>query len=135
MPIVVGLSAPDVQALRVGLHPIPMPLSARALLDTGAEVTGIDPSLAKGLGLLGGGTVLVNLPAHGGMGIGFLHNISLTIVHPSGNSQDDLVFRDLSVLEMPLAALGYQAVIGRDVLIHCRFLFDGPGNQFVLSYQ
>src|SRR5258707_115107 len=33
-----------------------------------------------------------------------------------------------------LAVLGYEALIGRDVLAQCRFLFNGPRNRFLLAY-
>jgi hypothetical protein len=32
------------------------------------------------------------------------------------------------------APLGYQALIGRDVLARIRFLYDGPKNSFGLAY-
>jgi hypothetical protein len=58
----------------------------------------------------------------------------LAIVHPSGNARDNLVIRDLSVFEVSLTPLGYQVIIGRDVLAKCRFLYDGPGDEFELAY-
>ena len=41
---------------------------------------------------------------------------------------------DLLVVEVPLAVLGYQALVGRDVLGRCRFLYDGPSGRFKLTY-
>jgi hypothetical protein len=55
-------------------------------------------------------------------------------LNPTGNAQDHLVVPDLSVLELSLSSLGYQALIGRDLLARCRFLYDGPGNAFRLTY-
>jgi hypothetical protein len=63
-----------------------------------------------------------------------MYDASLTVVHPSGNVGDNLVLRHLSVLDLQLGPLGYQALIGRDVLAACRFSYDGPGNRFRLAY-
>ena len=46
----------------------------------------------------------------------------------------DFVVRDLLVVEMPLEAMALQALIGRDVLALCRFLYDGPAEHFELGY-
>jgi hypothetical protein len=80
------------------------------------------------------GSVTANLPGHGGLTVNALYDAGLTIVHPSGNPRDNLVVRDLTVLEVSLAALGYQVLIGRDVLARCRFLFNGPAGRFTLAY-
>jgi hypothetical protein len=132
--VMVGLSGSASQALRAGLRPVAPPVSTRAILDSGAEMTCVDPSIIQVLGLPFGGTVLVNLPAHGGMTLGILHDVSLTVVHPSGRARDDLVVRNPTVLEVALASLGYDVLIGRDVLAICRFLYHGPRNRFHLAY-
>ena len=62
------------------------------------------------------------------------YEVRLTVVQPSGNAALDLVLPELPVVELSLAALGYQALIGRDVLTGCRFLFDGPAGRFELGY-
>lgn len=130
----IGFSATQTQRLRSALRPIPQPISTRALLDTGAEATGVDQALIQALGLPTRGSVLANLPAHGGLTFGFLYDAALTIVHPSANYHLDLVIHDLAVLELPLAPLGYQVVVGRDVLALCRLLYNGPRHRFRLVY-
>jgi|SRR5208283_1235060 len=132
--VLIGLDAPSIMILRTALRPVPSPINTEALLDTGAEVTGVDASLIQRLDLPIAGTVLANLPAHGGFTTAFLHDASLTILHPSGNPRDNLVVRHLNVLALPLAALGYQAVIGRDILARCDFLYSGPRDRFRLRY-
>ena len=132
--VLIGLSTTSIRALRAALRPIPPPISVHALIDTGAEVTGVDSGLLQTLALPQRNFVLANLPAHGGLAISHWHDAGVTIVHPSGKRQDNLVMRSLAVLALPLAALGYQAVIGRDVLARCHFLYSGPRNRFRLSY-
>lgn len=132
--ILIGLSASSVRALRTTLRPVPSPTSARALVDTGAELTCVDATLIQTLGLPLGGTTLANLPAHGGLTVSALHDAGLTIVHPSGNVRDNLIVPNLAVLALPLAPLGYQALLGRDLLAQCRFLYHGPRMRFRLAY-
>ena len=60
--------------------------------------------------------------------------MSRTVVHPSGDFRANLVLRDQAVLELPLGALGYQALLNRDVLDRCLRVRDGPGLRFTLGY-
>jgi hypothetical protein len=122
--ILAGWSAARIQQLRVALRPVPPPVHARAVLDTGAEITCLDAALIHALGLPSGGTVLANVPAQGGLTLAALHDASITLIHPSGNARDNLVVRNLSVLELSLASFGYEALLGRDLLAICHFLLQ-----------
>ncbi len=109
----------------------------RALLDTGAQVTCIDraalaPLLAPGLLPLR--FVFVNTPATGGLNLQCEYGMSLTILHPSGNSQENLSLPDQPIIEQDLAGLGYQSLLGRDVLASCDLLYSGRGGTFALTY-
>ena len=72
--ILVGWSAAGVQQLRTALKPVPSPLNARAVLDTGAEISCLDAGLIQTLGLPSAGSVLANVPAHGGLVISGQHD-------------------------------------------------------------
>jgi hypothetical protein len=130
----VGWSKGASQNQRMALRPVPSPITVRALLDSGAEMTCVDASIIRKLGLPFGGTVFANLPAHGGFSVQSVHDASLTILHPSGKAQDNWALPDLSVLDLSLASLGYEALIGRDILNRSRFLYHGIANRFRLSY-
>jgi hypothetical protein len=132
--VLLGWSAAGAQQQRVALRPVPPPLQARALLDTGAEITCVDGGLIQQLGLPFGGTVAANLPAHGGLTFAALHHASVTVLHPSGHSRDHLVVLNVTVLEISVSLLGYQVLLGRDVLARCGFLYHGPRNTFRLAY-
>ncbi len=132
--VLVGWSTARAQALRTALRPVPPPVPARAVLDSGAEVTCIDSSLVQTLGLLPKGFTLANLPTVGGLTLGMEYDVSLTVLHPSGDARFHLVVSDLVVVELALGVLGYQALIGRDVLAVCKFLYDGPRGRFRLAY-
>jgi len=77
---------------------------------------------------------MVNVPSLGGVSFAPSHDVRLTVVHPSVDRAHDLVLSDILIMGLDLGTLGYQALLGRDVLAHCRFLFDGPGKRFKLRY-
>src|SRR4051812_38926490 len=73
------------QLLAAG-RPIPQPRTATALLDTGAEVTCIDPRVARLLQLAPAPNFgIVNAPSIGGLSLPTITHMRLTILHPSGN--------------------------------------------------
>ena len=130
----VGVSRQELFRLRAARQPIPQPADLIALIDTGAQVTCVDPAAVRGQGLTLYGVTPVNVPAAGGLTGAVQYAASLTVVHPSGNPTDDLVVPDLPLTEVPLGPLGYQLLIGRDVLVFCTLHFDGPGRSFTLDY-
>jgi hypothetical protein len=132
--VLVGWSASGAQSLRAALRPVPPASRLRALLDTGAEMSCLEVAAVGALGLPVHGMTPVNLPAAGGLSFGTQYEASLTVLHPSGNSAFDLVVSDLVMIELPLGPLGYQALIGRDVLAQCHFQYHGPKGKFRLSY-
>jgi hypothetical protein len=130
----IGLSRSEVQRLRNARRPIPPPVSRRGLLDTGAECCCVDPRALARLALPLANIGLANIPAIGGVTPTTEYIASLTVVHPSGDPRLNLVIGALHLAEVPLAVLGYEVLIGRDVLGRCRFLYDGPGGRFRLKY-
>lgn len=132
--IQVGWSASGTQSLRAALRPIPPLVDAKAILDIGAETTGLDVSLVQTLGLVPSNFTLANFPAGSGMVIAREHEVGTTIVHPSGNTGLNLMIANWSIVELPLRALGYQALIGRDLLARCRLVYNGPRSRFRLAY-
>jgi hypothetical protein len=137
LDVFVGLAAHDVRALRHAGRPIPAPVSARALIDTGADVTCIDPGVLNHVIVAGtppGRFVLTNIPAAGGLTVAPEFAVSLTVTHPSGDPKANLVLRALPVLQQDLNSVDFQVLIGRDVLTRCLFVYDGTGRQFTLCY-
>jgi len=132
--VLLGWSDAAAHAQRSALRPVPPPLQVQALVDTGAEVSCVDPSLIQTLGLPLHSITLANLPAAGGFTPGMQYEANLTIVHPTGQSGWNLVMRNMLVVELPLRALGYQALVGRDVLAVCDFLYSGKTGTFTLTY-
>jgi hypothetical protein len=132
--VLVGVTPRQRRTLHMALRPVPQPVALDALVDTGANVTCYDSRAVKALQLRRRRFVIVNAPALGGWGGTRTEEASLTIVHPSGNPADDLVLATYPILELPLGALGYQMLLGRDVLAHCRLDYDGRADTFALEY-
>ncbi len=135
--VLIGLAAANVQALRQAGRAVPAPVAIKALIDTGSDVTCVDPQVLAplvGLGLQRTRVILLNAPATGGMSAASEYATSLTVVHPSGNPRANLVLRNHPVVEQALGPLGYQALIGRDVLERCYLGYNGPGRTFLLAY-
>jgi hypothetical protein len=127
----VSWSAGQARQLRQAFRPVPPALDARALVDTGAEVTCVDGLLIQQLGLPLSQLALANIPALGGLRIGAHYHAGMRIVHPAGMA---LVVPDILVLDVGLTGLGYQALIGREVLARCDFLYSGRRKRFAFRY-
>lgn len=132
--VAIGWSAANARRLRAALRPVPPPVETLAILDSGAQATCMDGSVVQTLGLPLGGFTFANVPAGGGLTLGVQHDASLTILHPSGNAHLNLLIPDIPVLELPIGTLGYQMLIGRDVLDRCRFVYHGPRGKYRLAY-
>jgi len=130
----VAWSSVEVRVARQSGRPIPPSVRARALIDTGADASCLDSTIVQQLGLPFGGLSMTNVPALGGVTFSPAHDVSLTVLHPSGNNALNLVLADLLVLDLDLATVGYQVLIGRDVLAWCRLLYDGLGARFKMRY-
>src|SRR4051794_3296390 len=81
----VGVSRPARRLLLASGRPIPQPVTLTALIDSGAEVTCIDPRATRSLRLMSAPNfATVNAPSTGGLSFHSVTNIQLTIRHPSG---------------------------------------------------
>src|SRR5262249_40536568 len=132
--IEVGWSRSRLQALRRSLRPIPPPVRIDALIDTGSDTTCLDTTVVAQLGLPYGSMMLANLPALRRLSLAIEHDAGVRILQPSGNPAEDFILTDLVILELELGRVGYQALLGRDVLAHCDFLYQGPAGRFQLTY-
>lgn len=133
--IEVGWSNARAKKLRRALRPVPPPMFVSALIDTGAEITCVNSSVIHQLGLPFGGSALANVPAQSGLTVSWMHDVSLSVLHPSGDPAKHLKMANLTVLEIALHTLGYLVLVGRDILSICRLLYDGQRNRFLLKYS
>lgn len=105
-----------------------------ALVDTGAEVSCIDRAVANRLGLVPKQYGTMHAPVVGGGTFAPFYEIEFTVPHPTTPVAQFLVIPDLDVAEIDLGGLGYDAVLGRDVLASCVLIYDGVSNSFILTY-
>lgn len=127
----VGVSQPREQALRQANITIPQPTLVRGLVDTGASITAVDPAVIQALGLQPTGFMPVHTPSTGSTP----HQAStfdVSIAIPVA----PLTFTlgAIAVIESSLTVQGIQVLIGRDVLAHCLFVYDGRSNIFSLAF-
>jgi hypothetical protein len=129
--VVIGLDRREIQTLRSALRPVPQPRQLRALIDSGADLCCLDPAIVKALALIWDSSLPTNMPAVTGLTFSSLYRAGVTILHPSGQH---FVAPDMIVCELPLGVLGYDALIGRDILDLLRFTYDGPARAFALEW-
>lgn len=128
----VSVSLPRRAALTAANQLVPNPIQIRGLLDTGASNTAIDPSVLTALGLTPTGTALVNTPTTGNAPQTVdQYDVGFVIPGPDGGH---LFSQILPVIASELlASQGFHALIGRDILSQCVFVYNGSGF-FTLAY-
>jgi len=130
----IGPSGPRLLALVAAKRPVPTMVQIRALIDTGATCTCVDPSVLKQIGSTPTGKALVHTPTTAGVPQQVdQHDISLAIPGATP-STPPLAVPTLAVTEHVLAVQGIQALIGRDVLSACLLTYNGSMNLVTLCY-
>jgi predicted aspartyl protease len=131
----VAVSDARAAAMKAANIAIPSPIQIRALVDTGASCTCVDPSVMTSLGLTPTGTVPVSTPTTGGTPeLKYQYDVALAI---PGATQADipLVLATIAVVEAELlAGQGFHALIGRDILSQCVLVYNGSFTQFTLAF-
>lgn len=132
---VVRISQERHLALTTNKLPVPNPVAIRALVDTGASATCIDPSVLQSLQLTPTGNASMNTPSTGKQPVSVdQYDVSI-LVPPSGANQIPLIFNTIPVICTELlSSQGFHALIGRDVLMHCIFTYNGSTGLFTLAY-
>lgn len=114
---------------------IPDPVFIRALIDTGATSTCVDPSVLTTLGLSPTGIVKVNTPSTGSQPhTAEQFDVALLIPGPQ-QTHHPLIIENMPVIGTELLQQqGFHALIGRDVLATCLFGYNGAMEEFWLAY-
>jgi hypothetical protein len=132
VPVLIGICGRAMAALQAAGAPIPAPVRAHGLLDTGSAASAIAPwvpvqlalpQVAKSSTQTASGVVTVRL-----------FEVSLSIADPNQPSVPSLVEANLIVSELTAALPDADVLVGLDVLLGCRLLLDGPGRQFTLDF-
>ncbi|MGH9385441.1 MAG: aspartyl protease family protein [Vicinamibacterales bacterium] len=130
---IVGVSLPRRNALLAANQQVPNTVSIRGLLDTGASGTAVDPSVLTALGLTPTGTILVNTPTTGANPVS-VDQYDVAFIIPGPPKGSPLLSLTLPVVASELLIpQGFHALIGRDILSQCVFVYNGSGF-FTLGY-
>lgn len=106
-------------------------MEVQALIDTGAEFSSVDERLVYELGLKDAGKITVFTATSEGSEVG-AYEATFAIQGPPGTY--DFVVSGLRVAAGKLAAQGFLAILGRDVLGHCSVTYDGPTQSCTIAY-
>jgi aspartyl protease len=120
-------------ALVAAQQPIPPAQPIDALVDTGADCTTVDPSVVRALNLQPTGSVSIITPSTGSTPYQTdEYDVGLYLPGPTAPA---LVFPTIPVITAHLwHAQGFHALIGRDILDRCLFVYNGDMQLFTLAY-
>ena len=114
----------------------PAPVVGRALIDTGATESCIDPAVTASLELEPRGTVEVHTASTGDEPHHATQVDMSIFLIPSEAGSTPLVLPAISAIEIGLLqSQRIHALIGQDVLARCHLVHDGPQQRFTLSWK
>ncbi len=132
----IGVSEARRGALTAAGQTVPNVMPIQAVIDTGASSTCVDPSVLQNhLNLTPTGNAPVVTPTTGNQPVN-ADQYDISLIVPAA-SQNQLPFyrANLPVLCMELlTSQGFHALIGRDVLSQCVFLYNGGTGSFILAF-
>ena len=129
----IGVSHARGAALIAAGQQAPNPIQIRALVDTGASGSCVDPAVLQALALSPTGVATVATPsstAH----VAQQYDVSIAI--PGASAAHAPLFAvNVPVIAAQLSApQGFQALFGRDILAACVFIYNGAIGTFTLAY-
>ena len=111
-------------------HPVPQAILIRALVDTGASFTAIEPSVLQKLSLTPTGTIEIATPSTG-QGTHTTDTFDIDFAIGAGPNDSPFVMPNLRVAAAELfSRQGIHALIGREILQRHVFIYNGSMNQF-----
>lgn len=114
--------------------PVPNIRIIRALVDTGASFTSIEPEVLKALGLTPTGTIDIVTPSTG-KDVHTTDTYDVDFVIGAGADDIPLSIQNLRIATSELyLKQGIHALIGRDVLKRCILIYNGSVNTFALCF-
>ena len=123
---IVAVSTPLERMLRAAGLPVPQPVAVTALVDTGAFSSAIDRNTARRLGLQPVGAILISSPGPVPRPVRVLQ-YAVQIVLPTLDAVD------ITVIEAQVDET-IQAVLGRDILAHAIFIYNGFSGECTISF-
>jgi hypothetical protein len=121
-----------VHSLKQAGLPFSSPQVVLGLIDTGASISAVDETVIASLGLAPRSPISIHTPSTGPAYEKRTTHEALVIL---GETVGKPLSKTILILGCELASQGFFALIGRDLLQHCRFVYDGPRNSFTLEYD
>ena len=132
LDLLIGVSARRAAILQAQGAAVPAPVPVRALIDTGASCTCVDPSILQQLNLQPTGIAPMLTPTTGAATVSTnVYDVSMTLVHP----QLQFTINAIPVAESVLLNQGFHVLFGRDMLAHCYFAYDGRVDCSCLRFE
>lgn len=125
LQVTVGQPKDVADSLRSQGKPVPDPVSAMAMIDTGASITAVDQELAQKLGLVQTGAA----PIAGVTGVQNqpIYAANLALANPS------VALDPWKMIGSPLNIQNFQVLLGRDFLEQLTLVYDGSSGNFTLA--
>jgi hypothetical protein len=115
-------------------EPIPQMQFIRALVDTGASFTSLDPGVLGALNLTPTGTIEIVTPSTG-QGTHTADTYDIDVMIGAGPGDTPLSISNLRVASCDLfLRQGIHALIGRDILEKCILIYNGSVGQFSVAF-
>lgn len=115
-------------------QPVPNGVAVRAVVDTGASCSCVDPTVIAALRLTPTSVISVFTPSTGAEPH-FTPQYDVSVVVPAGSAdQPPLVISSVPVVSSDLASHGLSALIGRDILRDCILHYNGSTGWFTLAF-
>jgi predicted aspartyl protease len=131
---IIAVSEGRRQALEAAGHTIPMQQVVRALIDTGASHTSVDPSVLAKLSLTPTGTIEIVTPSTG-TGTHTTDTYDVDFKMYAAETDTPLAISNLRISACDLfLRQGIHVLIGRDILSRCLLVYNGTINIFSICF-
>jgi hypothetical protein len=131
VPVWIGLDGKTTSALLAAGQPIPAPVQARGLVDTGSDLTAVAPWILGQLAVPVAASASTHTAA-GQVSVN-LYEVSVSITDPAQTGAPMLTHPGVRVSELAVSLPDADVLIGLNVLFEGRLLLDGPARQFTLE--
>lgn len=130
--VVVGVSIPFQEALKLAGQPIPKQLKGTFLVDTGASLSCVDVDFIKPLDLPVIGSINIQTPSTQG-GVHVCKQYDAMLFLPN-KDYAGFTIEAIPLLATHLKSQGIDGLLGKDVLDKCTFIYNGTVKLFTLAY-